>query len=137
MQYDLSILFFLKKAQVDKKGLTPIYLRITVNGHRVEISTNRKIEVSKWDSAIQRAKGRSETARILNEDLDSQQNRIRKDYLSLVEKDEFISAEKLKDMLTGKYLKYSTWSIFSKRIINWWNWKLAQNIQRILLSGIR
>lgn len=102
----MSILFFLKKAQVDKKGLTPIYLRITVNGQRVEISTNRKIEVSKWDAAIQRAKGRSETARILNEDLDSQQNRIRKDYLSLVEKEEYISAEKLKDMLTGKYLKY-------------------------------
>ena len=25
MQYDLSILFFLKKGQVDKKGLIPIY----------------------------------------------------------------------------------------------------------------
>jgi len=52
MQYDLSILFFLKKGQVDKKGLIPIYLRITVNGERAEISTNRKIEVSKWDSVI-------------------------------------------------------------------------------------
>ena len=106
MQYDLSILFFLKKGQVDKKGLIPIYLRITVNGDRAEISTNRKIELSKWDSVVQQAKGRSESARILNDHLDSQQNHIRKDYNSLIEKGEAISAEKLKDMLTGKYLKY-------------------------------
>ncbi|MDP2114337.1 MAG: Arm DNA-binding domain-containing protein [Bacteroidota bacterium] len=59
MQYDLSILFFLKKGQVDKKGLIAIYLRITVNGERAEISTNRKIELSKWDSVVQQAKGRS------------------------------------------------------------------------------
>lgn len=45
MQYDLSILFFLKKGQIDKKGEIPIYLRITVNGERAEISTNRKIEL--------------------------------------------------------------------------------------------
>lgn len=106
MQYDLSILFFLKKGQVDKKGLIPIYLRITVNGERAEISTNRKIELSKWDSVVQQAKGRSESARILNDHLDSQQNHIRKDYNSLIEKGEIISADKLKDMLTGKYLKY-------------------------------
>lgn len=106
MQYDLSILFFLKKGQVDKKGLIPIYLRITVNGERAEISTNQKIELSKWDSVVQQAKGRSVSARILNDYLDSQQNHIRKDYNSLIEKGEIVSANKLKDMLTGKYLKY-------------------------------
>ena len=53
MQYDLSILFFRNKGQVDKKGLIPIYLRITVNGECAEISTNRKIELSKWDSLVQ------------------------------------------------------------------------------------
>jgi len=76
MQYDLSILFFLKKGQVDKKGLTPIYMRITVNGERAEISTNQKVELSKWDSVLQQAKGRSESARILNEHLDNLDNRV-------------------------------------------------------------
>lgn len=106
MQYDLSILFFLKKGQVDKKGLIPIYLRITVNGERAEISTNQKIELLKWDSVVQRARGRSESARILNDYLDNQQSRIRKDYNSLIEKDDAVTAEKLKDMLTGKHLRY-------------------------------
>ena len=66
MNYELSILFSLKRSKEDKAGEVPIYLRITVNGKRAEISTNRKIEVSKWDSDTQRAKGRSESARILN-----------------------------------------------------------------------
>ena len=37
-----------------------------INGERAEVSTNRKVEISKWDSDTQRAKGRSESARILN-----------------------------------------------------------------------
>jgi hypothetical protein len=59
MQYELSVLFTLKKSKIDKGGEVPIHLRITLNGERAEISTNRKIEIVKWDSAVQRAKGRS------------------------------------------------------------------------------
>ena len=60
MKYDPSILFYIKKGKLDKKGEMPIYLRITVNGERAEITTNRKIEMQKWDSSLQRMKGRSE-----------------------------------------------------------------------------
>ena len=60
MNYDLCILFYLKRAKVDKKGLITFYLRITVNGERSELSANRKIELTKGDSNSQRAKGRSE-----------------------------------------------------------------------------
>lgn len=35
MQYDLNVLFVLRNAQVDQNGLSPIYLRITVNGQSV------------------------------------------------------------------------------------------------------
>jgi len=106
MQYELSILFFLRKKQVDKKGMNPIYLRITVNSERSEISANAKIELSKWDSNLQRVKGRSESAQILNDKLENLQNRIRREFNSLIEKQEVISAEKLKDLLTGRYLKF-------------------------------
>ncbi len=106
MQYELSILFFLRKKQVDKKGMIPIYLRITVNSERTEISANTKIELSKWDSSLQRAKGRSESAQILNDKLDNLQNRIRREFNSLMERQEVISAEKLKNLLTGRYLKF-------------------------------
>ena len=67
MNYELSVLLTLKKNKEGKSSEVPIYLRITVNGERAEVSTNRKVEVSKWDSDTQRAKGRSESARILND----------------------------------------------------------------------
>jgi len=115
MKYDLSVLFTLKKSKVDKGGESPIYLRITVNGERAEVSTNRKIEVSKWDSAVQRAKGRSESARILNDSLDNSENQIKRDFNLLIEKDEEVNAGKLRDMLMGKYIKhYYLVEIFEK-----------------------
>lgn len=105
MKYELSVLFTLKKNKVDKAGEVPIYLRITVNSARVEVSTNQKIEVSKWDTAAQRAKGRSEAARLLNDSLDNSENRIKRDFNSLIEKEEIITAEKLRNMLIGKHKK--------------------------------
>ncbi len=105
MNYELSILFTLKRSKEDKAGEVPIYLRITVNGERAEVSTNRKVEVSKWDSATQRAKGRSESARILNDHLDNLQNRLNRDFNSLNEKGEEITASVLRDNLIGKNVK--------------------------------
>jgi len=40
MKYDLNVLFVLRKTQLNKKGFAPIYLRITVNGQRSELSTS-------------------------------------------------------------------------------------------------
>jgi len=106
MKYELSVLFTLKKEKKDKAGEVPIYLRITINGERAELSINRKIDPAKWDSATQRAKGRSESARILNDYLDQQENSVRRNFNSLTEGNEYITAERLKDMLNGKHIKY-------------------------------
>jgi len=105
MKYDLSILFYPKKSQEDKKGLVPIYMRITINGGRTELSTNRKIEFLKWDSNSQRAKGRSEEVKTLNNHLDNLENHIKHDFNSLNEKDAEITSEILRDMLIGKHQK--------------------------------
>jgi site-specific recombinase XerD len=102
MKYDLSILFYLKKSKEDKVGLIPIYLRITINGVRTEISTNRKIELFKWDSKSQRAKGRSDEARNLNNHIDNLENQVKRDYNSLIEKNTVITADILSDLLGGE-----------------------------------
>jgi hypothetical protein len=43
-----------------------IYLRITVNGERSEISTDRKISPGTWNKVSERINGRSEAAKITN-----------------------------------------------------------------------
>jgi len=105
MKYDLSILFYPKKSKEDKKGLVPIYMRITVNGARTELSTNRKIEYLKWDANPQRAKGRSEESRALNNHLDNLENRVKHDFNLLNERDTEISSEILRDMVNGTHQK--------------------------------
>jgi site-specific recombinase XerD len=113
MQYDLNVLFILRKAQADKNGFAPIYLRITVNGERVELSASRKIMSQKWDAKLQRAIGRLESARTLNDYLDSLENQVKRNFNLLLDKQKTISAATLRDMLTGTYQKvYTLISIF-------------------------
>ncbi len=38
----VSLLFYLKKSKADSEGRAMIYLRITVDGKRAELSTGRK-----------------------------------------------------------------------------------------------
>ncbi len=70
MKHTYSILFWLSKAKATAAGV-PIYCRITVNGKRKEISTNRRIHPDEWNGEQERVKGRGQTAQILNEFLDS------------------------------------------------------------------
>ena len=50
MQPSFSVLFYPKGSNIDKKGMIPIYLRITVNVKRSEFSIKRKIFLTKWNS---------------------------------------------------------------------------------------
>jgi len=101
MKYDLSILFYPKKSQEDKKGLVPVYMRITVNGVRTELSTNRKLELLKWDNDSQRAKGRSEESRTFNNHLDNLETKVKQDYNYLINNDINITSNILRDLLGG------------------------------------
>jgi len=70
MQAKMSILFYAKRAKTTTDGLVPVYLRITIDGQRLEISTKRYVEPSKWSSEAGKMKGNSEEARSLNSYLD-------------------------------------------------------------------
>ena len=53
MKTKVSILFYAKKAKAAANGLVPIYTRITINGKRIELSTNRFIEISKKEISLE------------------------------------------------------------------------------------
>lgn len=115
MKFDLNVLFVLRRAQPDVKGLAPISLRITVNGERAELSTGRKVEPKKWNNKQQRAIGRSEQARTLNDYLDGIETTVRRNYNSLSDSQTEITAEVLRDMLNGKHSKeYTLITVFEK-----------------------
>jgi len=76
MEHNISILFYSKISKKAKDNQVPIYLRITVNGKRIEQSTHRFVHRSQWSSAAGRAKGTSADAKVLNDFLDALRNKV-------------------------------------------------------------
>jgi site-specific recombinase XerD len=94
--------FYVKGARKDSKGLAPIYLRITINGERAEISTDKKINPENWDKSNERVAGRSEPARIINAYLDTLTSKVGKYFSNLDVKDETISVDQITSEIRGK-----------------------------------
>lgn len=101
MKTKVSILFYAKKAKAAANGLVPIYTRITINGKRIELSTNRFVEISKWSTEAGKMKGTSEEARSINNHLDLLKNQIRDAEMELIHKKTVITTETIKSKLLG------------------------------------
>lgn len=57
MKHSFSQLFYLKGKHSEKFVKVSIYLRITVNGKRSELSTSRKVDPEKWNARTGRMRG--------------------------------------------------------------------------------
>jgi len=101
MKTKVSILFYAKKAKAAANGLVPIYTRITINGKRIELSTNRFIEISKWSTEAGKMKGSSEEARSINNHLDLLKSQIRNTEMELIYKKIAVTTETIKSKLLG------------------------------------
>lgn len=101
MNASLSILFYIKRAKVNKQGLCPIYVRVTVQSKRFEFSSNKFINPLKWSSEGAKVKGTSEEARTINNHLDNIKNEIFEAQKKLVLKDSIVNIENLKNQLFG------------------------------------
>jgi len=105
MKGNFHLLFYLRKQKVYKGGPRAIYLRITVDGKRAEMSVGRDCESEKWNSSSGRAIGTKEDARILNNYLDSLQSKMRIAHQTLIENGIIITAASLQEQFTGKSQK--------------------------------
>src|ERR1700749_810341 len=92
--------FMLKKTLAN--GTAPIYLRITVNGERVEFTTKRYILPGRWSSDQQKMSGTTEEARIFNLYLKTLEQQVFEAHRQLLEAKQPVTAERLKDRLLGK-----------------------------------
>lgn len=101
MKTKVSILFYAKRAKVNANGLFPIYTRITVNGKRVEMSTGRFVEPSKWSASAGKMKGQSEEARSVNRQLDMLKIKIIDMQMEFIHQNIPITAKAFKSKLLG------------------------------------
>jgi site-specific recombinase XerD len=96
-----SLLFYLKKPKNYNEGTMPIYLRITVDGIPKEFTAKRDWLPSRWNANSGRAMGSKEDAKTLNGYLDVLQNKVYQARQNLIEKNQSITSELLKNNLVG------------------------------------
>ncbi|MDB5139227.1 MAG: integrase family protein [Mucilaginibacter sp.] len=102
MKSNFHLLFYIRKQKNYKGGAMPIYMRITVNGKRADMSAGRECEPVKWNSHAGRAIGTKEEIKSLNNYLDSLQSKVRDAHQALIDANQTITTESLLNQFTGK-----------------------------------
>ncbi len=62
----INILFLLKSSKSNRRGLAPLYCRLTINGERKQLSTGISISPKLWLQDKQRVKSKTSTAELAN-----------------------------------------------------------------------
>lgn len=101
MEATYSISTLIKSNHAGEKTAL-VYVRITINGERAEISIKRSVERDRWDAAANRVRGNKEDAREINTILDNTVLKLNKIYNKLLENGEAITARRIKDIYLGK-----------------------------------
>lgn len=101
MKEKITLHFYAKSTKANSKGLLPIYVRITVEGKRLEYSTKKFIDSAKWSAELGRMKGNSEEARSLNSLLDFTRNQINEIHFELLKEAKDITINEFKNKLLG------------------------------------
>jgi site-specific recombinase XerD len=76
MEHRINVLFYARKSKKTSDGLVPLYIRITVNGHRLDQSIQRYVEPAQWSPAAGRVKGNNDQARQVNLYLDTLMTKV-------------------------------------------------------------
>jgi integrase/recombinase XerD len=96
-----SIFFWIHKSRAID-NLSKVYVRITVDGKRANISLKCKADIRFWDAKRQKAKGTNENSRLLNEYLDQVQSQLIHSYHELRFKKQLITADLIKAKFLGE-----------------------------------
>ncbi|MEQ8238715.1 MAG: Arm DNA-binding domain-containing protein [Cyclobacteriaceae bacterium] len=84
-----------------KNDKAPVYLRITVDGKRSEISTKEYVELDKWNRDKGRMKGSAEHTRSLNRRLDTWETKAKDYHNEFLRDGKRVSAQAIKNLVLG------------------------------------
>ena len=101
MKTKITLHFYAKSTKANTSGQLPIYIRLTVDGKRMEFSSKKFIDAAKWSTELSKMKGTSEEARSLNEYLNLMKSKIFDIQMELIHKNELLTLEVFKNKLLG------------------------------------
>ena len=101
MKSTFSIIFYLKRQVVKKDGTFPVMGRITVDGTQAQFSCKVTANPNLWDTKGGRMTGKSMQALEVNRKLDKMRVSINKHYQEILDRDNYVTAEKVKNAFLG------------------------------------
>ncbi|MCB0743707.1 MAG: site-specific integrase [Ignavibacteriae bacterium] len=101
MKTKITLHFYAKSTKANSNGLLPIYVRLTVDGKRLEFSTKKFVEKSKWSNELSKMKGMSEEARSINSYLDLMKSKVLDAQMELLHRNEALTIENFKIKILG------------------------------------
>lgn len=101
MSASMTVLFYTKKTKTTTDGLVPIYMRVTIDGNRFEISTKRYVKIEQWSPQAGRMKGNHEEARQINSLLDAFKVKVYDHQREILNEAKSLSVETLKHKWLG------------------------------------
>ena len=110
-QHNLTILFYLQKVRINKKGTCPIRCRITYRKKRKEFATSEFVHPAEWNTKQQRAASNSIENLQLNAQLQIIAANIKKEYLKLQLSESEFSVEDIFQHYLGKPARQETYLI--------------------------
>jgi len=102
LEKSFGLFFFLKKPKNEKGNARYIYLRLTVDGISKDVATKRQWDCLRWNASAGRATGLKEDAKALNSYLDVMCSKVYQAKKMLMDADKALTAENLKNVLTGQ-----------------------------------
>ncbi|HXD94503.1 MAG TPA: hypothetical protein VNX01_14950, partial [Bacteroidia bacterium] len=130
MKNKVHLKFYPNPTRTNNKGELPIYLRITVNRKKAEVSAGVSCKIDLWDAETQRIKSKPLLNKVIN-DLDTKTGKIIK---RLEVEEKHITAAALKDLLQDNHvskktlLNYSDF-FYKKFVVN--NVEMAEGTKNI------
>lgn len=103
MDHKISVLFFIRKSKKAKNGLTPVYLRITINGGRIDQSLQKQVEVARWSAAAGKMKGNTPEAHQLNSYFDALKAKVLKTEREMVADGQIITIDTFREKWFGTH----------------------------------
>ena len=108
MRSTFKVLFYLKRDKQKINGTIPLFCRITVDGGEVRFGMKCDVNPKYWDVNTSRATGRTAEATGINSLMDNTKAAIYRIYREMQERDNYVTAENIKNAFLGLDQKHQT-----------------------------
>jgi len=103
-----KVLFFLKRDKQKANGMIPLFCRITVDGQEARFGMKCDVNLAYWDVKTGKAIGRTVEASKINTLVDNTKAAIYRIYREIQERENYVTAEKIKNVFLGIEQKHQT-----------------------------